>query len=319
LNLLILGLSNLVTRRVLPALNGLQDLARIDVATRTKSSEWARLQGMAGDLYDDYERALAASPADVVYVSLVNAEHGRWAEAAIALGKHVVVDKPAFLGLRQAERAVELAHQHGACLAEATVFAYHPQVAMARRMFHDAGCQPLRIAATFSFPPLDSRNFRYRRSLGGGALWDLGPYAVSVGRVFFGSQPQALHAQVTSRGGAEDVETGFSMLACYPGEKSVVGHFGFDTAYRNRVDILGATVGVEVDRIFTIAPDAPNTIRVTRQAETAAVEVPPADPFALFVQCVFERIAAGTWEPLMEDLLADARALEQLRAAAIPG
>ncbi len=43
---------------------------------------------------------------------------------------------------------------------------------------------PTHITVDFSFPPLDPENFRYKKDLGGGALNDLGPYAVSAGRVF---------------------------------------------------------------------------------------------------------------------------------------
>jgi predicted dehydrogenase len=292
-------------------------LDRIDVATQTKRIESGSLRDLPGDLYDDYDHALADSPSNVVYVSLVNSHHREWAEAAIASGKHVVVDKPAFLGIAEADRVVKLARRHRVCLAEATVYGYHPQVALAKEVFHEEGSRPLRITVTFSVPPLDPENFRYRRSLGGGALWDLGPYAVSVGRVFFEEPARDFQAHVTSRGGVDDVETGFSMLASYPGGRSVVGHFGFDTVYRNRVDILGHTAGVELDRIFTTPPDTRNTLRVTREADSTTVEAPPADSFRVFFQHVFERIAADSWDSLTDDLLADARALQELRDAAL--
>jgi predicted dehydrogenase len=248
---------------------------------------------------------------------LVNSHHREWAEAAIACGKHVIVDKPSFQGLAEAERLMKLARKHRVCLAEATVYAYHPQVALVKSVFHDAGSMALRINATFSVPPLDPDNFRYRRALGGGALWDLGPYAVSIGRVLFGESPLAFQAHVTSTGGVDDVETGFSILGSYPGGKSLVGHFGFDTVYRNRVDILGQTVGVELDRVFTIPPDVNNTIRVTRQNDSTTVEAPPADSFRVFFQHVFDRVASDNWNALTDDLLADARALQQLRDAAV--
>src|SRR5205085_2558452 len=145
--------------------------------------EWSH-----GVAYHDYASALDRSDATLVYVSLVNSEHERWATAALQSGRHVVVDKPAFLGRAATEGAVELAQRQGVCLAEATVYAYHPQVASVKELFAQANSAPTRLTAEFCFPDLDPTNFRYRRALGGGALWDVGPYAVSVGRTFFGDE-----------------------------------------------------------------------------------------------------------------------------------
>src|SRR5207248_10888592 len=122
----------------------------------------------------------------------VNGEHLRWAQRALGQGRHVVVDKPAFLGLEQADRMLELAAKQGVCLAEATVFAYHPQVEFIRQQFRVADSAPCHVTATFSFPSMDPDNFRYRRALGGGALWDLGPYAAAVGRVFLDDEPASV-------------------------------------------------------------------------------------------------------------------------------
>src|SRR5688500_20280379 len=83
---------------------------------------------------------------------------------------------------------------------------------------------------------MDPGNFRYRECYGGGALWDLGPYAVSVGRILFGGEPTAIAGQVLTRGGPDDVDTAFNLAATYSDGRSAVGHFGFNTVYRNRLD-----------------------------------------------------------------------------------
>ena len=68
------------------------------------------------------------SDSDLVYLSLPNAMHEHWVMAALAAGKHVVVDKPAMMTLAGSERA--RGSRRGASIAlvaEATVFGYHPQ------------------------------------------------------------------------------------------------------------------------------------------------------------------------------------------------
>ena len=312
MRLLILGLSNLVRRRVLPALQEIDGLDRVDIASRRGATDWQRPDWLSGEIYHEYDEALQRSSADAVYVSLVNSEHGRWARAALERGFNVVVDKPAFLGLDETARTLDLASKHERCLAEATVWAYHPQINL-MKTFQD---QPTRISVAFSVPPLDPGNFRYCRSLGGGSLWDLGPYAVSVGRVFFGEPPDTIDCRVLSVGGDENVETAFSMLATYAGGRSVVGHFGFDTAYRNHLDILSHDLSVEADRVFTIPADVENEIRITSATDSQLKKAPAANAFRPFFERVFQAIEAHDWRGFSSDLIADAESLQRLRDAA---
>ena len=63
-----------------------------------------------------------------------------------------MVDKPAFLSLAAAEQLLELADKQGRCLAEATVFGYHPQIAAMQAAFAEADDAPIRLSVLQSFP-----------------------------------------------------------------------------------------------------------------------------------------------------------------------
>lgn len=315
MDVLIIGLSSLVTRRVLPALKGLSQVARIDIATRKSADPTTRKNWTHGHVYEDYAEALKRTSAQLVYVSLVNSEHERWTQTALEQGKHVVVDKPAFLGPERAERMVELAAKHDLCLAEATVFSYHPQLKIARQMLAEVGPSVPRISMVLSFPPMDPGNFRYQAALGGGALWDIGPYLVATGRIFFASDPVTVDCRVLARSDT-NVEIAFTALGTFPGGGSVVGQFGFDTAYMNRLQLIGRTHIVEIDRAFTTPSDYANTVRVTGPSGTSSVDVGPADAFRCFFDHVLGQIAAHDAGGLAADLLADSRLLERYRRAA---
>jgi predicted dehydrogenase len=313
---LILGLSSLVQRRVRPALHHVKGIEQVDVATKRSAATDGGRAWTGGTVYEDYLDALERSQAELVYVSLVNSDHLRWTEVALQHGRHVVVDKPAFPGLASTRRMVELAGQRGVCLAEATVFAYHPQIACIKEQFHTARDAPMRITTTFSFPPMNGSNFRYRRELGGGALWDLGPYAVSLGRVFWGEEPEDVTCRILTRQEPDGVETSFAMLAEYAGGRSVVGTFGFDTVYRNRLDLVGKDLGIEVDRVFTTPPEVANELRMTRRDGATTLTAPTGDAFTAFFELVCRSIGAGDWGELTSDVLRDAATLERLRGAA---
>jgi predicted dehydrogenase len=304
--ILILGSSAIARKRLLPALAEMPDIAGVDVASRSTPDA----------TFSDYEAALAQSEAELVYVSLVNSEHETWAERALESGRHVVVDKPAFLGFEQAQLLVERSRSLGLCLAEATVYTRHPQMDTIRQLFDRPGAAPTRILVTFSFPPLDDGNFRYRKAFGGGALNDLGPYAVSPGRLFWGGRPDEIECRSLSTGGPDGVETAFSVLLRYPGERSMLGHFGFTTAYRNRISLLGPDLSVDVDRVFTTPENLQNELRVWQQSGESTIKAPAADCFALFLKEVVERIQTQDLEPLREELLDDAFVLDGMRRSA---
>jgi predicted dehydrogenase len=312
MRILLVGYSEIAQRRILPALAKL-GLDGIDVASRTRADAVALPPGITGHVFDDYEAALATSEADVAYISTVNSTHVYWAERALRRGYHVIVDKPACTKLEDARRLVALAQRQGRCVAESTVYGYHPQIQAARQAFLEAHSQPTRLMATFSFPPLPADNFRYREDLGGGALWDLGPYAVTPGRLFFEAEPEEILCRVTARG--DEVETSFSVMATYPGGRSMVGHFGFTTGYHNRLEVLGPHVTVAFDRAFTTPDTLANILHINQHNQARTVTIPPADSFACFFRAVLSAIDTGQFERLSLALLSDVTALHQLRRA----
>jgi len=303
---LILGNSAIAQKRVVPALAAIPAIDGVEIASLRS----------AGTTYDDYERALEASSAELVYVSLANSDHAQWARRALESGRHVIVDKPAVLSAAEAEALAELSRERGLCLAEATAYAAHPQMREISRLFAEAQCRPSRIDAMFSFPPLPRDNFRYRQASGGGAIYDLGPYAVSPGRLFFGAEPIAVECRVLSTGGEDGVPTAFSVMLEYSDGRAMVGNFGFDTAYCNRLSVFGSDLGVEVDRVFTTPENFDNELRVSAPTGNSTVSVPADDCFKLFIADVMSKIETADLDGLRADLLADARVIDSLRAAA---
>lgn len=309
MHVLILGNSAIATKRVIPALNAIPEISGIDIASlRTK-----------GVTYGDYETALASSDAELVYVSLANSDHVKWSRRALESGRHVIVDKPAALDPETARALVELSSARGLCIAEATAYAMHPQIAQIAALFAEANSRPTRITATFSFPPLPAANFRYQRALGGGALYDLGPYAVSPGRIFFGAAPLDVRCRILSSGGPDKVPTAFSVTMDYPDGCSMVGTFGFDTAYCNRLSLMGEEIAVDVDRVFTTPDDLENELRVSKPSGNTVVNASAGDCFKVLIEDVLQRVRTGDLDGLRSDMLDDAVAIGLLRASAGEG
>ena len=308
MRLLLLGHSDIARRRVLPALAAC-GITAVDVASRSGSPPFARPATMAGLDYRSYEEAVRESAASLAWISTTNDLHAGLAAMALDAGRHVVLDKPATVTLAEAEALARLAGARGKLLAEATVYAFHPQIDAVRRFFAEAGTAPTQLVAAFSFPPLPASNFRRQAALGGGTELDLGPYAMSAGRIFFHAAPEL----VLARGLAGD--TGFSLVASYPGGRTLTGHFGATTGYVNRLQVLGPRATATIDRAFTTAPDSPCRIAATLDNAPADFTVAGSDSFAAFWRAVCNAIESGDTGRFCEALLADARARGQLASA----
>ncbi|MDI6736016.1 MAG: Gfo/Idh/MocA family oxidoreductase [bacterium] len=315
MRILIIGYSNIVQKRVLPALIQIPLITGIDIVSQSLSSKISLPEGFDFKIFDNYQTAILESKAELVYISTVNSEHAQWVEAALKKGLHVIVDKPAFTNIEDAIRLVDLSKKSNLCLAESTVYSYHPQLQKAKDVFLSVNSQLTHLTAIFSFPPLLPENFRYKKELGGGALLDLGVYAVTPGRIFFGEEPEEIFCRIGTISPEYGVETSFSVLITYSQGRKMIGHFSFTTQYCNRLNILGPGISIDIDRIFTTPADLENEIIVKQHNKTTILKMPKHDAFLIFLQKVIDNIFAGNYGVFAQDLLIDASVLHRMRLA----
>lgn len=304
MRLLILGYSSIAQRRVIAAAAKTGVIEEISIASKSRAEPnegWPK----RGRFFTDYDTALRQSHADIVYLSLPNAMHEHWGLAALACGKHVLVDKPAMITREACERGVTEARRSGRLLAEATVFGYHPHFEALRGFLAENG--PLtHVDAQFIIPPLPIANFRNHRELGGGCLLDMGPYAAALMRILGGGSPSQITALAGTRHPETGVDLGFSAQARLANGGIFSGHFSFEGEYQNRLLIVAHSGSVMIERVFS--PPADHRIewrQRVRNVETV-VTFEAADIFARFLDAATRAISSGDHEPLHCDLLADA-------------
>jgi predicted dehydrogenase len=291
----------------------MDEIETINIASSNASGDTASLVPKLGQVYTDWREALRAGEPALVYVSLVNSEHAHAARYAIERGHHVVVDKPAFLTLETAEEMVSLARASSRVIAEATCYSFHPMFGEARSLVTDLDADITRVVAVFT-PPVPADDFRHDRRRGGGALFDTGPYLASLGRVLWGAEPERVNVIVGDRA-PDGLETSYSVLAGYPGRKTIVGHFGFTTGYRNSLQVLGRDISIDFERPFSALPDMAVSLRVESHGESHTRSLRPADSMRIFLAGVLAAVETGSRE-FDAALLSDARTLDRLVQAA---
>lgn len=309
--ILLLGHSRIAARRVIPAMRAAAPELTLSVASRTAPDA-----GRSNEFvwFRDYQEAIDHSGADLAYISLTNEAHAEWAARALSAGLHVIVDKPACIRVADTAKLIDLALEKRRLIAEATVFAFHPQYDSLNSLLsqHDKGAR--QAVAVFSFPALPEFDFRNRRDCGGGALWDLGPYAVGADSVVFGEPPEGVYASAVSRND-DGLLTRFSVLFSHGTKGSLVGHFGFGTEYQNVLSVLTPGFSASLRRAFTTTAHDPAVIDVQVRNVPQAIEVPAADSFEVFLCRVFQAIEKGHVGEFHGAMSRDAQLLDRLRHA----
>lgn len=316
MDVLILGYSSIVQRRVLPALLSLPGVLNIHVATRSGKPGNMIPRDRQGLLLEDYETALTRCPPGLCYVSLPNSLHAPWAGRALEQGFHVVVDKPATTSLADAQALTNLARKRGLCIAEANVWTCHPLAGAVRGIVNKGQAPPRSAIAVFTSPPLNPDNFRYQPQFGAGALLDRGPYAASCGRFLFGQAPERISCEVVSTTPDGRVDICFSVSLTYPRGGSLIGFFSLGAFYRNSLSVIGDEYSCDADRIFTPPADFQGTVTVRGRTGQHHVDTAPGDTFATFLADVLAGMAGNDTDRFADILLQDALVLERMRAAA---
>ncbi len=163
------------------------------VANRTvaKAQAFAERYGVE-KVYASVEDLYADPSIDAVYITTPHNTHINYLRGALAAGKHVLCEKAITLNSAELDEARGIAAEHNVVLMDATTVLHMPLYAEIRRRAQAGEFGPMNLAQ-LNFGSYkeygDLTNRFYNRSLAGGAMLDIGVYALSVMRLAMDSQP----------------------------------------------------------------------------------------------------------------------------------
>jgi predicted dehydrogenase len=148
--------------------------------------------------YDSLEQLANDPVVDIVYIAGPHSTHAPQALECIAAGKHVLIEKPIAVTVRDAAAVAASASDHGVLAMEALWSAYLPRAAAMKAVLTEGVLgEPLFVSAELGAVFPDSHDHRSQRpELGGGALLDLAVYPLWLARFALG--PLALEAAIGS-------------------------------------------------------------------------------------------------------------------------
>jgi len=244
--------------------------------------------------FGSYEALLASPDVDVVYVSLPNHLHAEWAIRALEAGKHVLCEKPLALNVEQVDAIAAAAERAGRIAVEAFMYLHHPQILRAIELARDGALGRLELVnGTFSFFLTQPGDPRVDPTMGGGSLWDVGCYPVSLARRIAGEEPDGVGA--FARFDERGVDRTFIGQLHFPDGLLAQFDSGFAAPDRERVEIVGNDATLVLGSPFLPAPDGPApTLTLWRGRTATAIDVPSLDQYRAEVDDLTAAILDGT-------------------------
>ncbi|KAI9433588.1 NAD-P-binding protein [Lactarius indigo] len=139
-----------------------------------------------------YQKLLDDPEIDVVYNPLPNGLHYEWTMKALAAGKHVLLEKPSANTAEETRKMFAFAQEKGLVLLEAFHYRFHPATRRVKAIVDSGELGTLtKIEANLGLPGFffKDNDIRMAYDLGGGAMMDLGCYAMSITRYLANANP----------------------------------------------------------------------------------------------------------------------------------
>jgi len=194
-------------------LNGLTECEAYAVGSRKKeTAEAFAAKWNIQKAYGSYADLIADPNVDLVYIGTPHSHHFDVTKEALLAGKPCLVEKAFMANYRQAKEIIDLAHEKKVFLAEAIWTRYQPVVQMMRDLISSGRIgEPRLLTATLGYSMGDKPRIM-RPDLCGGALLDLGVYALNFARMFFPADIVSMESQCVKSKTGMDLTNAISLV-----------------------------------------------------------------------------------------------------------
>ena len=293
----IISTANIGVAKVIPGMLKSKDLEVVAISSRKlkNARTWAMDLGIAKS-YGSYEEMLADPEIEAVYNPLPNHLHVPYTLAAARAGKHVLCEKPIAISAKEAAQLKKA--PKGIIIAEAFMVRHATQWLAVRELVKKKKIGEVRaIQVMFSYFNRDPKNVRNMADIGGGGLYDIGCYPITVSRFIFDGEPKRVTATFD-----RDPKFKTDRLAGGLADFGEGRHLSFTVSTQltpfQRVQIMGTKGRIEIEIPFNAPPDQPNRFFVQGMEMNVGewVELPVSDQYQLQAEA-FGRVIRKKQKP----------------------
>lgn len=211
---------------------------------------------------------------EIVYISSATGYHYRDTLAALANGKHVLVEKPICLRSDELSEIDRLARHQNLVVAECLSYHFHPRWNLAMEMLHNQNPkEEFSIRASFRIPHRSKSDFRYRFEHGG-IVGDLGTYVIDA-LLRAGTPASSLKLPASS-----SRTSLFSYQVCNASSPQSQADWAIGDSYKNEFVVTGETFRIALQRTFSPPVNEPTFLSITNWLESTKPKnymVPPSN------------------------------------------
>jgi len=302
-----------IAEKMAEALAPLNDYCVYAIASRSlEKAEAFATKWNVPKAYGSYEEMVADKDIDLVYIATPHSHHFPHAMLALENNKPVLVEKAFTANADEAEILIETAHKKGLFITEAIWTRYMPLSHKVKELMESGIIgEPRLLTATLCYM-MEFKERILRPDLCGGALLDLGVYALNFARMYFGTD--IVKTVSNCQMGPTGVDLQECISLCFADGKMANLQAGA-LCLNDRQGIINGTDGyIRVDNI-----NCPEVVEVFRNYELVERYTKPAEMVNGYEYQVYECrrcIEAGLKEsPMMphEETISIMKQMDELR------
>jgi len=189
--------------------------------------------------YGSYEEMAGDDEIDIVYIGTPNVAHLENAMLFLEAGRAVLCDKPLGSNSDEVKRMIAKAREKGVFFMEGMWTRFFPAVKKALEWLRSGRIgEPRMLTANFGIDSSADRDqWRFQKSMSGGALMDVGIYPLALAFAAFGPDYASLTGSALVRKGVDEVN---SITLQYPDGKIAMLGSALSAKMDNKVVISGS-------------------------------------------------------------------------------
>ena len=305
-----LGAGSIATKALRPAVFAAQNATLYAVASR----DVARSQSLEPEkIHTSYEDLLNDPDVEAVYISLANDQHCNWSIKALNAGKHVLCEKPIAMNANEARSMADAAKANDRLLVEAVWTRWHPRfIRMVELVRNGAIGEIKAIDSSFTFPGSLEGNYRLIPEMGGGSLFDVGPYPLHAFSALTNGDLKLVVNSVNRNTSTTGVDMTTQIDATI--NSSIAAHAltSFEREEEQKLVVTGSLATIEnVGNDAFTSLRSPSILKVGDSIEKFA----PVDPYQLMVENFGSRILGEpSWILPMNETIRVMEILDEIAA-----
>lgn len=315
-----------VNERLLPAIVEASNSELVAIASRRPGAAADTLRKYAPQqpgvtIHENLDALLNDANVEAVYLPMANHEHAEWALRAIRQGKHLLIEKPMALTVADIEAIETAAQKNGVTVMEGFMYRFHPQHARVQEIIASGLIGDVRtVHAHYSFMMRPARMYRLAQDVsnGGGAMWDIGPYAIHSARLWFDTPLLAATAIAKYVESGADITT--SGVLDFGDGRHARFDLSFECSRQSEYTVIGTKGGVKCHAAWQLPGDVPFVSWWTDDGQACTEKLPVANHFNLEIEHFSDCVLNGK-APLLtfEDAKENCRAINAVLQSAAEG